>query len=47
VKVIGEERWITDQAYATPEARLLHLKPIFARIEKWTMTMDKFRRWTS
>jgi len=42
-KVIGEERWITDQAYATPEARLLHLKPIFARIEKWTMTMDKFQ----
>ena len=42
-KVIGEERWITDAAYATPEARLLHLKPIFARIEKWTMTMDKFQ----
>jgi formyl-CoA transferase len=42
-KVIGEERWITDQAYATPEARLLHLKPIFARIEKWTMTLDKFQ----
>jgi formyl-CoA transferase len=41
-KVIGEERWIDDEAYATPEARLLHLKPIFARIERWTMTMDKF-----
>ena len=25
-----------------PQARLLHLKPIFARIEQWTMTMDKF-----
>ena len=23
-------------------ARLLHLKPIFARIEQWTMTKDKF-----
>ena len=41
-KVIGEEGWITDEAYATPAARLLHLKPIFARIEKWTMTKDKF-----
>ena len=41
-KVIGEEDWITDEAYATPAARLLHLKPIFARIEKWTMTKTKF-----
>lgn len=41
-KVIGEESWITDEAYATPAARLLHLKPIFARIEQWTMTKDKF-----
>jgi formyl-CoA transferase len=41
-KVIGEEDWITDEAFATPAARLLHLKPIFARIEKWTMTMTKF-----
>jgi formyl-CoA transferase len=40
-KVIGEEGWITDEAYATPQARLLHLKPIFKRIEKWTMTKDK------
>jgi formyl-CoA transferase len=40
-KVIGEEGWIDDEAYATPSARLLHLKPIFARIEKWTMTKDK------
>jgi formyl-CoA transferase len=40
-KVIGEEGWITDEAYATPSARLLHLKPIFARIEKWTMTKTK------
>lgn len=41
-KVIGEESWITDEAYSTPGARLLHLKPIFARIEKWTVTKDKF-----
>ena len=41
-KVIGEECWITDDAFATPAARLLHLKPIFARIEQWTMTKDKF-----
>jgi len=40
-KVIGEESWIADEAYATPAARLLHLKPIFARIEEWTMTKDK------
>jgi formyl-CoA transferase len=41
-KVIGQEDWITDEAFATPGARLLHLKPIFARIEQWTMTKDKF-----
>ena len=41
-KVIGEEGWITDEAYATPQARLLHLKPIFARIEQWTMTQTKY-----
>jgi formyl-CoA transferase len=41
-KVIGEEGWITDEAFATPKARLMHLKPIFARIEQWTMTKDKF-----
>jgi len=41
-KVIGEEGWITDEAYTTPAARLLHLKPIFARIEQWTKTKTKF-----
>ena len=40
--MIGEEAWVTDEAYATPGARLLHLKPIFARIEQWTMTKTKF-----
>jgi formyl-CoA transferase len=41
-KVIGEEGWIDDEAYRTPAARLLHLEPIFARIEQWTMTKTKF-----
>jgi formyl-CoA transferase len=41
-KVIGKEEWITDPKYAKPEARLPHLKEIFAEIEKWTMTKDKF-----
>src|SRR5690349_20236396 len=41
-KVIGEEGWITDPNYATPKARLPHLKSIFARIEQWTMTKTKF-----
>ncbi|MDQ6684107.1 MAG: formyl-CoA transferase [Pseudomonadota bacterium] len=41
-RVIGEPGWIDDEAYATPAVRLLHLKPIFARIERWTMTKSKF-----
>jgi formyl-CoA transferase len=41
-KVIGKEEWITDPDYATPEARLPRLMSIFAEIEKWTMTKDKF-----
>ncbi|MBI5277138.1 MAG: formyl-CoA transferase [Burkholderiales bacterium] len=41
-KVIGEESWITDPSYATPKARLPHLKTIFSRIEEWTKTKDKF-----
>ena len=41
-KVIGEEGWITDEAFASASARLLHLKPIFARIEKWTKTKTKY-----
>ena len=40
-KVIGEEDWISDEAFLTPEARLLHLGPIFRRIEQWTMTKTK------
>ncbi|MEO7254521.1 MAG: formyl-CoA transferase [Casimicrobium sp.] len=41
-KVIGEPGWIDDEAFATPAARLLHLKPIFRRIEQWTMTKTKY-----
>jgi formyl-CoA transferase len=41
-QVIGKKQWITDPNYATPEARLPRLMEIFATIEKWTMTQDKF-----
>jgi formyl-CoA transferase len=41
-KIIGKEEWITDSGYATPEARLPKLQEIFATIERWTMTKDKF-----
>src|SRR5690348_16694863 len=40
--VIGEPTWKTDPEYATPEARLPKLNQIFARIEQWTMTKNKF-----
>ena len=40
--MIGKESWITDPDYATPDARLPRLMEIFATIEKWTMTKDKF-----
>jgi formyl-CoA transferase len=40
--VIGKEEWATDPDYATPGARLPHLKEIFAEIERWTMTKTKF-----
>jgi formyl-CoA transferase len=41
-RVIGEEGWITDPNYATPPARLPHLKAIFDRVESWTKTKTKF-----
>ncbi|WP_298225706.1 formyl-CoA transferase [Acidocella sp.] len=40
-KVIKKPEWITDPNYATPEARLPHLKDIFAGIEEWTMQHTK------
>ena len=41
-KVIGKEEWIEDPEYATPDARLPKLEHIFATIEEWTKTKDKF-----
>ncbi|WP_321815046.1 MULTISPECIES: formyl-CoA transferase [unclassified Paraburkholderia] len=41
-KLIGREEWIGDPRYATPSARLPHLKDIFAEIEHWTMHRTKF-----
>lgn len=41
-QVIGKEEWITDPDYAKPDARLPRLKEIFAAIEQWTKTKDKF-----
>lgn len=41
-KLIGREEWIDDPRYATPNARLPHLKEIFAEIEHWTMHRSKF-----
>jgi formyl-CoA transferase len=41
-RIIGEEDWITNPHFATPQARLPHLKMIFDRIEEWTKTKTKF-----
>ena len=40
--LIGRPEWKTDPDYATPEARLPRLDEVFAEIEKWTQTKDKF-----
>jgi len=40
--LIGMPEWKTDPDYATPTARLPRLGHIFATIEQWTMTKDKF-----
>jgi formyl-CoA transferase len=40
--LIGRPEWKTDPDYATPPARLPRLKQIFATIEEWTMTKNKF-----
>ena len=40
--VIGEPNWKTDPEFATPKARLPKLNQIFERIERWTMTKNKF-----
>ncbi|MEX2943516.1 formyl-CoA transferase [Serratia fonticola] len=41
-KVIGEDRWIEDEKFNMPAARLPKLDAIFQRIEQWTMTQTKF-----
>jgi len=41
-EVIGKPEWKTDPDYATPRARLPRLSQIFATIEEWTMTKNKF-----
>jgi formyl-CoA transferase len=41
-RVIGQEDWITDPHYATPDARLPRLKEVFATVEEWTVTKTKF-----
>jgi crotonobetainyl-CoA:carnitine CoA-transferase CaiB-like acyl-CoA transferase len=40
---IGRDEWTTDPSYATPAARLPHLKDMFAEVECWTMTRTKFQ----
>lgn len=40
--VIGKPEWKSDPDYATPEARLPRLSEVFATIEEWTATQDKF-----
>jgi formyl-CoA transferase len=40
--LIGKPEWKEDPGYATPDARLDKIKEIFAAIEEWTMTLDKF-----
>lgn len=41
-KVIGEDRWIEDEKFKIPSARLSKLKLIFRRIEEWTISKTKF-----
>jgi len=41
-RVIGKEEWITDPQFATPEARLPRLTEVFATVEAWTVTKNKF-----
>jgi formyl-CoA transferase len=40
--LIGKPEWKEDPGYAKPNARLDKIKAIFATIEEWTMTKDKF-----
>jgi len=41
-RVIGKTEWLTDPAFATPDARLPRLTEIFTAVEDWTKTITKF-----
>jgi len=41
-RVIGRADWLEDPEWNTPKARLPKLDQVFAEIEKWTSTMNKF-----
>ncbi len=41
-KEMGREHLVDDQRYATAEQRVEHLDEVFALIEHWTSTMDKW-----
>ncbi len=40
--MIGRSELVGDAAYATPEARLPHLKEVFGVVEQWTLQHTKF-----
>jgi formyl-CoA transferase len=41
-RTIGRADVLDDPEYATPEKRLPHLEDIFAMVEAWTQTLDKW-----
>jgi formyl-CoA transferase len=41
-QVIGKEDWLTNPDFATPDARLPRLEEVFAAVEEWTVTKNKF-----
>jgi formyl-CoA transferase len=42
MRKIGRDDLLDDPEYATPEQRLPHLWDIFAMVEEWTLTRDKW-----
>ena len=41
-KAVGRAEWLDDPEWNTPKARLSKIDVMFAEIEKWTQTKDKF-----
>ena len=41
-ELIGKPEWVDDPEFATPDARLTKLDKVFATIEEWTCTKNKF-----